>query len=529
MQSARAAFYGSAPYHLTLWGRRPRSLAFRLPAKWPGDAAAGATLLEGGFRFLGESAQERMPPWTADRRPEWLAELHRFRWLADLAAVGQDAAATARAWTADWVQRYAVFEPLAWRPDVMGDRLFAWIEHFDLIAGADDQATGDWQADLLRSLAQQTRHLARVAGREGAGLDRLAALRGLVAASAALRQEGRLARALRALDREIGAQILPDGGHQARSPAAQLAALRLLIDAHAALAAAGRAVPGELQQAIDRAAPMLRFFRHGDGRLALFNGADEGDAAMLELVLARGEAKGRPPASAPYVGFERLQGGGTVVLADCGKPAPPGFRDEAHAGTLSFEMSHGRERIIVNCGAYQGASAEWRMATRATAAHSTLIVADTNSTEIRPDGALGPGPENVTCQRVEDNGSQLVTASHDGYRHNFGLVHGRQLFLAADGEDLRGEDRLTGEAGRGFAIRFHLHPDVEAALSPEGNTLLLRLPSGMAWRLRTSGAVMSLGESVYLGDGAARKTQQIVLDGHVGTTGAHVRWALRRE
>ena len=40
---------------------------------------------------------------------------------------------------------------------------------------------------------------------------------------------------------------------------------------------------------------------------------------------------------------------------------------------------------------------------------------------------------------------------------------------------------------------------------------------------------MSLGESIYLGTGELRKTQQIVLSGTTGPSGATVRWALRRE
>jgi hypothetical protein len=40
---------------------------------------------------------------------------------------------------------------------------------------------------------------------------------------------------------------------------------------------------------------------------------------------------------------------------------------------------------------------------------------------------------------------------------------------------------------------------------------------------------MSFGESVYLGSGEARKTQQVVLSGTVPPGGATVRWAIRRE
>jgi uncharacterized heparinase superfamily protein len=527
MQTPSTLFYGSALYHLFLAGPVPRDLAFRLEA-WPGDPLQGAAFLAGKFRFKDETVEAAHPPWQAQAREEWRAELHRFQWLADLASVGTEAAAkAARDWTADWLASFDIFDGLAWRADVLGDRLFAWIEHFGRLAGDPPQES--LKRAVLQSFARQTRHLYRIAHKAPPGLARLKALRGLVAALAALNLEGKLNRSLLRLGREIDTQLLPDGGHAARSPAAQLTSLRCLIDARAALVAAQVEIPGKLQAAIDRATPMLRFFRHGDGRFALFNGANEDDAATIERVLGRAEAKGRAPTTAPHSGFERLRAAHSLLLMDCGKPPPAGFDFDAHAGTLSFELSHGRERLIVNCGAYHGGSAEWRDASRATAAHSTLIVADTNSCEFRPDGSIAHGPSEVTSMRAEEAGAQWVAASHDGYKKGLGITHARQLFLAADGEDIRGEDRLTGKSGQGFAIRFHLHPGVQASLTQDGNAVLLRLPSGIGWRLRAQGAVLSIADSIYLGEGGMKRSRQVILDGHVGTSGAVVKWAIRRE
>lgn len=471
------------------------------------------------------SVQAPSPPWHANVSEEWRAALHGFQWLADLAATGSDAAwQTARAWTADWLQRFEIYDRLAWRADVMGDRLFAWLEHYPRFA-ADDAL----RRALLHSFSRQTRHLIRAAHREQPGLPRLAALRGLVAALVAQGQDRALARALQHLSREAEVQILPDGGHASRNPEAQLVALRYLVDARAALIASHNEIPGAIQQAIDRAAPMLRFYRHADGGLALFNGANEGDHTVIDRVLMRADAKGRAPSTAPHTGFERMRAGHSLVLFDCGKPPPPGFDRGVHAGPLAFELSYGRDRLIVNCGSYHGPSAEWRMAMRATAAHSTLIAADTSAMEFRSDGSVSSGPQEVTSMRAEDAGAQWVAASHDGYKKTLGLTHARQLFLAADGEDLRGEDRLTGRSGQAFAICFHLHPNVQASLTQDGNAVLLRLPGGIGWRLRTQGAVLSIAESIYLGSGSVKKTRQVVLDGHVGSNGAIVKWAIRRE
>ena len=81
--------------------------------------------------------------------------------------------------------------------------------------------------------------------------------------------------------------VMHDGVVAERAPHLQLAVLRHLLDVRAALGSAERRAPAELIAAIDRMAPMLRFFRHGDGGLALFNGAGRASAALIDLVLAR--------------------------------------------------------------------------------------------------------------------------------------------------------------------------------------------------------------------------------------------------
>ena len=91
------------------------------------------------------------------------------------------------------------------------------------------------------------------------------------------------------------------------------------------------------------------------------------------------------------------------------------------------------------------------------------------------------------------------------------------------------EDRLTGPAGQNFCLRFHLHPAVQVSLIQDGAAALLRLPGGFGWRLRAQGAVIGIAESVYLGGETLRKSRQLVLDGHVGSGGAVVKWALKRE
>ena len=516
-------------YRHTLIARAPADLRLRLGERWPGDGKRGAAILAGEIEFAGELVRNPSPVWfPAGAGPGWLAAWHGFGWLGDLIGAGAEAREAARALIQSWLTESAAWQPIAWRSDVVGTRVFAWIVHLDEIASRE--ADRPLRRAMLASLAGQLRHLARTAAWEQSGPARLRALKGLLGGLVALGGTApRIARVLRAAERELPAQLLPDGGHRSRSPSHQLEVLRDLIDTRAVLRAAHIEPPVVLQDAIDRMAPMLRFFRHGDRRLGLFNNSVEEDGVLVDLVLTRSETKGRAPDQAPDCGFQRLHAGQSLVIVDTGRPPPHGFDREAHAGLLSFELSHGRDRVIVNCGGYRGSKPAWQRAARASAGHSVLVVADTNAVEIRPDGALGPAPGAVRCEHAEEGGHQWIAASHDGYRDQFGLNYARELYLAADGDDLRGEDRLTGGAGIAFAVRFHLHPAVQASLVTDGGAAILRLPGGAVWRLRAAGAELSLGESVYLGSGEAKKTQQVVLSGVTGPEGAVVRWAVRRE
>jgi uncharacterized heparinase superfamily protein len=167
-------------------------------------------------------------------------------------------------------------------------------------------------------------------------------------------------------------------------------------------------------------------------------------------------------------------------------------------------------------------------AQRATAAHSTLTVEDANSSDILLGNVVGRRPAKVTAERRESDGNVWIEASHDGYVNPFGLVHKRRVYLASGGNDVRGEDTLTGQGNRRFAVRFHLHPSVKASTVQGGTSILLQMPGG-GWRVRATGGVTTLQDSVYLGvRGERKRTEQIVITGATRDGEAQIKWAFTR-
>jgi len=528
------AGYRTRLYRLTLERRSVEQLAFLPHHPWPGDQSRADELFRGRYRFAGREANApNQPPWRL--RPddhEWLAELHGFEWLCHFeASGGETALALARRMVRSWIDLCSEIDAITWSPGVLGQRVISWLGHGRFLL---QDADAEFAEAYLTSLSLQWKHLQRTVGDAQFGADQLVAMLGQIYGAIALPDEDTaLKKALRQIEALIENQVMPDGGYASRAPSDLMLMLRQLIALRDAIAASGRLVPDWLHSAIRRTAPMLAGLRHGDGGLALFNGGVEESNDRVEATLARAEVTIKPVLSATQSGFQRLVAGDAVLLADTSAPPPGKWGRLAHAGGAGFELSIGKRRLIVNCGSGRQRNGEWHEAARGTAAHSTLHLGNANAWPIKDSGEFGPKPERLHCRRHEDEqGNSWLNLHHDGYSGRFGLIHRRRLYLGASGEDIRGEDSLEGvgvSSGHDVAVRFHLHPDVQASALHGGSAVLLRMADGQGWRFRASGAEISMADSVYLGQkDRIRRSQQIVLSTTTQEAGCIIKWAFRR-
>lgn len=520
-------------YDWSLKGEAPDQIIVKPVDPWPGNVEAGRWLCDGAFALSNDQLSLGAGNWEPEGVDEaWLNHMHGFEWLRDLRTLGGEEARQQARWlTESWIFYHQKWSAHAWRADMCGSRIAMWISYFEFFVEA---AGPDFQDIYFNALNKQARHLSRSIAGSMNGVPMLKAIKGLLYAGLAF--EGREAwsqQALTLLNGEISKQILRDGAHISRSPAQHLQALQILQDIRMALNAAAKPVPDTLQHGIENLGAALRFFRYGDGGLAVFHGSQEGPRELLEAVLAQANLRGKGLHTLPSAGFEKITHGRTLVMLDCGRAPPRPFDKTAHSAPLAFEMSYGKERIFVSCGTHPS-NPDWRDALRATAAHNTVSLDYRNACEIRPDGHFARKPRVVSSVREETKGCCLLEATHDGYALLNGIEHRRRLYLSDQGHDLRGEDILTASTEPvkpvDVAIRFHVHPRVMVSLINDDQEALLRLPSGIGWRFHQSGGVMKLEDSIYLGeDSRPRKTKQLVVYGNMPDTEFKVKWAMQRE
>lgn len=540
----RDAWRTSSLYQVTLSGPMPDRILMTPEDLRPRSLEDADAMFRGRYRLPGGTVSAKNASIFDAPTPNetWAEELHSFEWVRHFAGVGgEPAAAHVRHAVADWIERFGRGNALAWRPHVTARRLIAWCAHQKLVFSGVDIL---WRSAVLHTMARQARHLQRTAAETPDGEPRLIAAIGLALLGVILPDGAqRLRKGLELTAAELRRQILPDGGHISRNPEALLRILVDLMTLASALKMQGRAVPEQLQVAIDRMAPMLRFFRHGDGRLALFNGGGEAAEKTIDAALARDDAQGRPFAYASHSKYQRVNAGRSILLMDVGGPPPPAFSTAAHAAPLSFEWSVGANRLVVNCGTTLLRGLEWREACRQSIAHSTLTLDGESPTALAaglPATLLGARLVQdgaVESAREGDDSGTWIRAVNYGFVKAYGLEHERRIFIDSSGEDLRGEDVLHAlpdakrlvKRKQPFTLRFHIHPDVRISLAQDGASVILVPPTGEGWRFRAAGGPVTLEESVYLGAGdTVRRTEQIVVAGDFMGETLKVQWALKQ-
>ena len=542
-QNLTFAFYRS-PLGRGLWRGTNEPTLFDYPANLrPGNPLRGESWLAGDYslpggvlRGLGHSPFDMAPP-----SPTWRDSLHDFNWLPDVLAVADGGGHKAvREAILHWAIGPYLYQRAPMRPALVGRQLMRWAQALSQVkSGFDGQAL----TSIHTSFSAQTRWLEKLAGQGDDGIGRLQCALGLALAACALPQQGQiLRRAIDLLGREMRRQILPDGGHASRNPALLADLLADLLALEGVLQARQVALPTAIISARQNMQTLLAMLRHKDGRLGVFHGGLEGDAAALNAVI---ENAAKPISFAQKSGYQRLDAGDSCVLVDVGD-APRGAHSiAAHAAPLAFEMSHGGDRLIVNCGPNLVHDADWRLAARGLAAHSTLAfdagVTDPFLRQGLAAKRLGPRVKGeawqVTGRRVEDKSGIWLETSHAIFLETHGVRHNRRFFIDAAGEDIRGEDLLLADMnhrpleGAAFHLRFHLHPHVKASLQSGGDAVLLLTPGGHGWQFRLASeatAALRIEESVYMGQsGIPQRCQQMVAQGRLAHGDTLMRWALR--
>lgn len=523
----------------------------------PGDPEIGQHLRKGRLCRFGHGPLIKTALLDdPDAPPQWRQWVHSWAWLRDLRAVGPLERAEAKhseQLASRWLARFHDYDEAAWAPDITGTRVMMAICYAPLVMPGTDHIH---RSAVLNGIARWTRHLERAAPKLPISMARLQAVAGLLAGSLVLPGNEDRQQASEALFADTLDRLMPDGvAILTRSPLDLAHAGETLLTLSHFYEARKLPVPATIAVGLENVRGALSSLTMGDGLPASWHGGqpDKAQAERLGLTISD-----TPPARSS--GYQQLSAGNTRIIVDAGPPPPLRLTEHTHASTLSFQMSDGPRMLIVNCGGECDAEGhvhfpdELVNGLRSTAGHSTLVLADTNSSRLPDGGPYRPGGVNeVLSEARSSTQGHWLEAQHDGYLRRYGVYHMRRLFLSPDGLDLRGEDLLIPKPGafakrrRGrnlpVTIRFHLGPGASATLTQDEQGALIRLAGAQAgksaqdaaWAFRTrfnhAPGRLSVEQSLYIApDGTPVTVQQLLLTTlATPEADASIGWSFKRQ
>jgi uncharacterized heparinase superfamily protein len=467
-------------------------------------------------------------------------ELYAFGWLRHLdAARTAQAEDQARSLLLAWARSSARQSQIAREPAVAARRALSLLSH------ADTALTGAIARDfdrIMGLIGEEFAALTEAAPRMPTALARLTAMIALTAFHVCGGTDTATARvaAERRLAAELMRQILSDGGHLSRNPAAVLDTALDLLPLRRLYLTSKIPVPESINAALKRIRRMLVLLQHGDRQLGRFNSMGATPIAELSTVLKNLDWAVAVDDGASHhavdTGYIRLSVGDAVILFDAG-PGDETLAGEApFAGALSFEFSSGHAPLIINCGSDHTALDQPRLEARATASHSTLVLG--NASSAPTTGARGGSTKAKLETHPGETAPSAIVASTDGYRARFSTVHTRTLFLLREGWLLEGIERLdtASNVELPFAVRFHLHPSVYLETDVDRRSIRLTAGDGSRWIFTCEGATPTIESSTFCaGQSSPKQTVQLVLHGVMPVATAatpsattDVKWQMQR-
>jgi uncharacterized heparinase superfamily protein len=193
-------------------------------------------------------------------------------------------------------------------------------------------------------------------------------------------------------------------------------------------------------------------------------------------------------------GYIRVDSGEAVIFLDVAMVGPDYLPGHAHADTLSFEMSVSSQRVIVDSGVSVYEKGQERLRQRGTAAHNTVVINGTDSSEVWDSFRVARRAYPVDLHINED--TKEIACSHTGYCRLSGRpVHNRRWRFLENSVEIT--DAVKGDFTDAKAF-IHLNPDVKVKADADAsNCGIFMLPDGKRLEWIVEGGDVRIIDTTY--------------------------------
>ncbi|EPE2652131.1 heparinase II/III family protein [Vibrio fluvialis] len=467
--------------------------------KWVGPLLNKQSLLSGTeVKFLNQTGNiSSSADWNCQSKSKlWLYNLHYFDDLSS--ENGFERYQIHRDFIERWIDENPAFNGNGWEPYPISLRLVNWVKWCSVQSQVPPK--------YLKSMLEQANVLAQLLEYHILGNHLFANAKALTFVGAYLQGENSnklLVQGIKLLNEELDEQFLNDGAHFELSPMYHEI---LLWDLLELIDLANTSERFELTKCLPKwtgiakkALFWLSSMIHEDGEVSFFNDAAIGIAMQPSQIFAYAAKLGITYESVTQSlitnkssGYSRVTFSNYSAIFDHANVGPDYLPGHAHADTLSFELSIGRQRVFVNSGTSLYGTSTERLRQRKTPAHNTVSVSDYDSSQVWSGFRVAKRAYAQLIKVTSDENKVQLIASHNGYmQQRPKVIHTRELDCTQD--SIIVSDVLSKPVQA--RSHLHLHPNVNAI--PLSETELKIIKDGEVLCLIASTEPMTIKDSTW--------------------------------
>ena len=275
---------------------------------------------------------------------------------------------------------------------------------------------------------------------------------------------------------------------------------------------------------------ILNEYFHVDGSLPLFNGTNNIYTYNIYKSLNKESYLKKREFSNINNGIAFYSDKNKKIFFDVVQPNSNIISSNLSAGTLSIEVSGFGEKILTNCGASEsfGKNPEYL---RYSAAHSTIVLENTNISEVKEDNPHIKFPQSVVFRKEANNQEEIFEGSHNGYLKKFNRIIKRKLIICKNENKLSGEDSFISYKDIGkrlvYHIRFHLAHEMVLNFTNNKKNIILKTKMNNIWLFKSS-AELIVEDSILVDNNITKPTKQIVIKGVLSGKKFIEKWSLEK-
>ncbi|MCP4356052.1 MAG: hypothetical protein GY793_10605 [Proteobacteria bacterium] len=486
-----------------------------------GDPVVGKTLVNGTVNLAGQSLNiEGTLNWRSSLvSDDFLQELHSFDFLKDLCAIPRNQGRhKAIGMVQSWMDEEAFVDSTFWKSTILSRRLINFITYANwMFKECDSQ----FKKDLMAVILKQQKHLSKTIPWHKSSYEIIASIKGVIYAGLALPQnQSTFLEGLNLLKEELNKQILEDSTHIQKNAYIQFKLLEDLVSIRSTMKIANQQIPEVIENFIATMCESLAFFRHNDGKFVMFNSSFTGNSAKTTELLKICNQSHQTD-FLPRAGFRKLFRNNTSIIVDCGKFEHPEILNSSTASTLAFELSYKNSRLFVSSGQFEDENDDYRQSKH----FNTIEVDGNSSSEVIGFGLTGHHVEKVSSFSQEEKTLGTgIEGSYYGFKNN-SIKHTRRIFLAENGDEIRGED-IVLNAEHHVKSFFHIHPKYKVKIIDSYNAEISTNGKVIA-NLKCAGGILRKKQApIFENLGEKQDKTTIIISCNVTKKESIIRWSI---